>query len=36
MRTLDDELTLREKQRREYFENPKYQFWILVKGFKNS
>lgn len=30
MRTLDDELTLREKQRREYFENPKYRKWSDV------
>ena len=30
MRTLDDELILREKQRREYFENPKYRKWSDV------
>lgn len=30
MRTLDDELILREEQRRKYFKNPKYRKWSDV------
>lgn len=30
MRTWDDEFLLREKQRRKYFENPKYRKWSDV------